>query len=1500
MSESIIQDYSSEEEYVYDFSESIGTPDDYGLSRDRAVLESSLLDEPEATEKGLSLEQAFDATDSQENPNTNALRTKAEIEADALGKNRERRVESLGALINEAESTEDLELARDQGAEYLQQQPQTSTEALLENNSTGEVTREVIAYLTSQMKIQEDMEKTYAERGTLSTIDDWVDITVMGSFLTLDAGNYSTQHIENKFYKGMFGTDPEDKITGTHILDLATAYKNGDLSPEATEFIGNNLWRVAMEATDNNATAAARIANYFINDFTEQGQALIKSLEAIDMLGVAKLATSVIATVGAASLATLPQALAKVGATELALAVSKTASKKERYAAAANLEPEDIVDSVSPFSQVSKTNPKAADLAGEAATQAQLVPTQVIQSLVEVADDLLQATHLNTTRQNAFRAAWQDNKGKYIERLNAENSAVKDAEIIETGPDTFTVSVQYVNGGRARQEIYYAVDDLGTANVTKVGFLERMVGSATHLNDRWIKRIVEDSIVMREQSGRLREAFASEVRLAVEPLKKLKAINGVKPTDRVYAVLQAGDLHGGDVMTKISPVHGKVYTTQELEQGVETAIGTISLTAREIDSYQHMRRVMDTMHFIEQQTYLQKARSAGMKETVVSDVTKEGRGISKTVAGNVVPIGVVDDVDQILQPMADGTVRIISKNEAKNMPDSHVILRVPESNAIQIGDNLFDYISVAKSSLRQPTLASAPARQVGWFPRGQENVLEYLRVLAPGVKYNGRLASSLKDARGPQIRSIARTSSSKALKESIESGEVRELMRRHGLTEEQISKGQGKFWDVDTDKLSSGGIELNMNSRNTGLTRNRYPLYDVTGDTVMPAQTALASSISNVSAQFAQGRWLDVMQEKWLKTANKTDMLENPEQGFGSKLKDNPADFKGMPGPDIARALESQRGWLRNIASIPTQAQRDWQSHMYNMAKNLEGLEIFGKNVPTKNVRKVLMKIGHSNPTDSMRAAAFHAFLGVLNPAQLLVQASQFTIALSLNPTRAVSHLKKGMGIRVALNTYRSGGDISRAAKVAEMPVEEFKAMLRAYDRAGVEQGVKQTGDYAALRRGEPLTASRFSRLLDGGLIFFKEGEQFSRTYAFLNSGADFFERTGKTKWSQITDDDLLNVHAGMQQQTFMLDKNNRAYFQEGLAAIPTQFWQIASKSLERMGVFPGQSAAGIKFSAAERARIMAGQAVLFGAAGIPFADWFATHALNAMGAKPEEFDRETQALIGRGMTGFLQQYAFGFEFDIADRIAPIAAAEMLVENIAGPLAGDVPFNEVAFNAFGSLLGRGKETFDIMNMMWARPESDLSNVESRIEQDALYLKTLVISLATMISSVNNVEKAFMISKLGGIPGSKGQLLLDLQDDQVFSAMIGQGLGFAPLEAKFLYETMEANRQHSELKSKMADIILNAAVRDLKRYPNGGFNPQTFTDSVNLLLAGFSDIERANINKNLQTKIAGSKEYSVLMAAARRNAETGGEQRNLGPARMGSTSPYFNTLSNKGN
>jgi hypothetical protein len=70
--------------------------------------------------------------------------------------------------------------------------------------------------------------------------------------------------------------------------------------------------------------------------------------------------------------------------------------------------------------------------------------------------------------------------------------------------------------------------------------------------------------------------------------------------------------------------------------------------------------------------------------------------------------------------------------------------------------------------------------------------------------------------------------------------------------------------------------------------------------------------------------------------------------------------------------------------------------------------------------------------------------------------------------------------------------------------------------------------------------------------------------------------------------------------------------------------------------------------------------------------------------------------------------------------------------------------------------------------------------------------------------------------------------------------------------------------------------------------------------VNLLLAGFSDIERANINKNLQTKIAGSKEYSVLMAAARRNAETGGEQRNLGPARMGSTSPYFNTLSNKGN
>jgi hypothetical protein len=1480
-----------------------GSPVDDGPERDRAILDAAVVMLPEATEAGADIGQVFDSLDMQRDPNTGNLLSKEALSHIVLQANKVQTAEAIGTLTEEIKTQEDYDLITKAAPEMLMREPRDIKDLVIEHNAgtvttpEGEevgFTAEDIARIQAEYKIYRDMNAAMEERGITDLVDDFIDYFKLGAIVTGDPENFFQQSIENRLYKTLTGQEPPE-VVGEHLYELAEHFKYG-MDAENREIMGDILWESAMEATDGNVTRAADVVTLFLDDFSPDVMASWKALEAVDATGLASFMGKVVKLGATAGRTTMPGLLKALGSDNAALAVTKSAVNNERVAKAANLDQEAIVDSVHPVAQVS-TNPRAVDLAGEAGVETFMENNNALERIVKEADDLLAVTHMDTARQNAFRAAWTDNKQRYIQRLNAEKDAIKDAHILSTDENTFKMYVEFADGRRGVEEISYAMDELGTFNVVGIGAVEAKTASAHHLLNRLADNIVPESIVIREQAGRLRTKIIQEVNDVLTPLKKLK-VNGHTGEDRVLQVLVAGDKWGGDVNYQISPVQGKVFTETELENGIETAIGTVKLSPEEIKAYRDMREIIDAQMYLKERANLDTAIRRGDKEAVIAEITPDGKIASRAVHGSEVSSASLKEGQKAYGRSADGNVKVYSKSDLEDLPSSEAVLKVGSDNAVQVGDDFFEYVVVPRADLKMPTTRSVSQRQVGYFPRGQQNVLQYLRILTP-ARMNGVRASTIAEGVGPQVRAIASASDSRELRKSIQSGDVRQDMRNAGLTEEQIATGEGKFWAIDTDKLSSGGIELDIQTRNTNSTRNRYLLRDVTGDGAMPAQRALASAISNVSNQFARGAWFETKAQQWVNTARKAGVLEDPSKGFSSPIKQQVADYKGMSGTDIARGLKWQRDWLNQIAGIPTAGERAFQAQMLDMAKAMEGLPFFGK---AAGIRKVIMKLGHTNPTDSMRAAAFHAFLGVLNPAQLLIQASQFTIALSLNPARAVDHLQKGMSIRLALNTYRSSKDLANSARVAGMKVDEFKAMIRAYDRSGIEQGVKQTGDYARLREGATLTQGMVHRIFDqGGLFFFKEGELFSRTYAFLNSADDFFKASGKKKWSELTDDDLFEVHAGMQSQMFMLDKNNRAFFQSNpVLSVPTQFWQIATKSLEKMGVFPGQAKANVKFSSAERMRIVAGQAVLFGSAGVPFADWFITNAGNMLGADPGKIPNETKALMGRGATGFLQQVIFGQEVDIADRTAVISSVEGLLENITSltPLS-DKPFSEVAFNAFGSVLGRASELMTIGKMYLAGPEEDLLSIEDSIQRDALYGEMILRHFAKIISSMNNLQKGMLIWKLGGIPGTRGQLLFDMNNEQ-YAAAVGQMLGFAPLEAKLGYEIQAANLRASKLRGEVASIVANTAREELRRTADGDMkNIEAFNDAVTILMTtlGASEAEKVLTNRALRAKFGEPAFNSVLRTAYKNVHNNIGQTRGLPDLLVNptETSPYANTL-----
>lgn len=458
---------------------------------------------------------------------------------------------------------------------------------------------------------------------------------------------------------------------------------------------------------------------------------------------------------------------------------------------------------------------------------------------------------------------------------------------------------------------------------------------------------------------------------------------------------------------------------------------------------------------------------------------------------------------------------------------------------------------------------------------------------------------------------------------------------------------------------------------------------------------------------------------------------------------------------------------------------------------NPESLRNFGR-----ELTKRLDKFGKLGPVHQVKAAAFHLLLGCFNPSGYIVQAQAGVYAMTMATAQlgvlkgsrvAAAAAKDAFIARFALSNRPARDAIINRAIATGLVKKDFKEMIDAFERTGMYHSIKNSADYDALVKGLPGSMTTAGKLLDHGLLFFKEGELISRMTAFSIEWAK--AREGMGLYSSLTGDaKIARMMSEAQKNMLNLSTFNKAPWQDGLLGLPTQFWQVQAKMVEEL--------IGDRLNITQKLMLMISQIAMYGGSGYTMKQVI-TSAYQAgkeamgMGSADEPMGEREKAFVTRGFLGMLVP-----DMDISSRgtmVPPIFdAISSFIYDDHGTAARQY------LGASATLFKRGEDLLDAAEVLTAKWGSDGEPVTiddfSRVAD----------KIAAMSSTWTNAEKFYSMYTMDKVFNSYGKPVADNFNPV---EMYGQLIGFTPARVAELGElTQHISQRDAFRKNRVGDIL----------------------------------------------------------------------------------------------
>ena len=386
---------------------------------------------------------------------------------------------------------------------------------------------------------------------------------------------------------------------------------------------------------------------------------------------------------------------------------------------------------------------------------------------------------------------------------------------------------------------------------------------------------------------------------------------------------------------------------------------------------------------------------------------------------------------------------------------------------------------------------------------------------------------------------------------------------------------------------------------------------------------ALKLYMENTNSFVTRNQWRMGMRKRWENTAQKL-LGKEARVNFDEPGTNLPAEMLSWRDQIITWS-----GWTDKTEDHFDRAVLD----MYDwaMAPGGKRLPFIGINVNTRDsvIPQVLHTLRHRDPIASVRSATFHTLLGMYNPIQLFVQAQGAAVAASANlmhPILLTRLIGRGAALRAVMHLDADSKAFATMAKSFGQDVKELAAYKQLWDKTGLYDSILSNADVEAAARGYPVTRTAFTKFLNSGLAFYREGELFNRGLAFMTA----VEEMGGVK-------KILGNHALEAQMlsrisdfTLNLQKANKAAWQNGPLSLTTQFLQIVAKTGESL------FGANAIFDKAQRTRMIIAQLALYGSAGIPLGHLATNWILSQAGVNRLDINEEKYNFLVTWLNGGL------------------------------------------------------------------------------------------------------------------------------------------------------------------------------------------------------------------------------------------------------------------------
>jgi hypothetical protein len=454
----------------------------------------------------------------------------------------------------------------------------------------------------------------------------------------------------------------------------------------------------------------------------------------------------------------------------------------------------------------------------------------------------------------------------------------------------------------------------------------------------------------------------------------------------------------------------------------------------------------------------------------------------------------------------------------------------------------------------------------------------------------------------------------------------------------------------------------------------------------------------------------------------------------------------------IAQQAETQRKAVQSILGWKTDFDLAAEQHARDVANWVMG----------PNPESVRHKLGYAvtnwweteNPLMKLRGWAFDMKLGLFNPAQLALQgATMFSSAL-INPRRGLDAMVHAPFLRAYLT---KGGehliehiaqDTMMAEKLGFEGPEELAHMWRSAKDSGffdVGAGTHQFIQSAGPNVFSSGWTKGVKTVREHGRWFFNEGEAWNRSVAWHMAWKTVKEEAPRLSWK--SNEFLTKVAGRAEDFSFNMGEASKSWWQRGVLSVPTQFWAYNARVME--AIF------GKQFSLEQKARLVIGQFLLYGTAGVPILS-VASELGKNHNPPGQDGKNPLDTLAGafdRGLLDEMLYHTTGADLQLGKRFGTASWSGDLIKGLFGwNQYGDKSLAEMGLGATGAIVGTTGKTFiDLVKYATAEGGGNLDNPLSR---DA------ALKLASNISTLSNGLKAYMVFKYGTYQNNSGSIMAD--------------------------------------------------------------------------------------------------------------------------------------------